>query len=71
MMIKKLLGSVKEEDRKTIGSIRNCNTEGKVISKVERKLRNESRRRLKVNMSGFIAFNADYHVPKPHPPKNN
>ncbi|KAG7944340.1 hypothetical protein I3843_15G095100 [Carya illinoinensis] len=24
-----------------------------------------------VKMAGFVAFNADYHVPKPHPPKNN
>lgn len=46
----------------------------KVISKMKSKLRyykSGRRRGLKVKMSGFIAFNADYHVPKPHPPKNN
>lgn len=26
---------------------------------------------VKVKVGGFVAFNADYHVPKPHPPKNN
>ncbi|CAN6578021.1 unnamed protein product [Malus baccata var. baccata] len=25
----------------------------------------------KVKIAGFIPFNADYHFPKPHPPKNN
>lgn len=29
------------------------------------------RRRLKAKMTDFRAFNADYHVPRPHPPKNN
>jgi hypothetical protein len=24
-----------------------------------------------VKIAGFAALNADYHVPKPHPPKNN
>lgn len=25
----------------------------------------------KVNMSGLVPLNADYYVPRPHPPKNN
>ncbi|KAF8037489.1 hypothetical protein BT93_B0399 [Corymbia citriodora subsp. variegata] len=29
------------------------------------------RRSVRVKMGGFVAFNADYHVPKPHPPRNN
>ena len=28
-------------------------------------------RLLKAKMADFIAFNADYNVPRPHPPKNN
>ncbi|KAK8583969.1 hypothetical protein V6N13_109368 [Hibiscus sabdariffa] len=28
-------------------------------------------RRGKTKMGGFSAFSADYHVPKPHPPKHN
>ncbi|XP_040366475.1 uncharacterized protein LOC121050479 [Rosa chinensis] len=31
-----------------------------------------TRRRVKVKIAGnFIPLNADYHVPRPHPPKNN
>lgn len=26
---------------------------------------------VKVNVAGIISLSADYHVPKPHPPKNN
>ncbi|PQM39046.1 hypothetical protein Pyn_23422 [Prunus yedoensis var. nudiflora] len=32
---------------------------------------NLRRRQMKVKIDGFIPLNADYHVPKPHPPKNN
>lgn len=27
--------------------------------------------RIRVEMSSFVALNADYHAPKSHPPKNN
>ncbi|KAM1740268.1 hypothetical protein FF2_015466 [Malus domestica] len=38
----------------------------------ERRLRSASSSgRVKVKLPGFIPFDADYHVPKPHPPKNN
>ncbi|XP_060968776.1 uncharacterized protein LOC133036262 [Cannabis sativa] len=30
-----------------------------------------SHRRLKAKRADVIAFNSDYHVPRPHPPKNN
>ncbi|KAJ7956526.1 hypothetical protein O6P43_022955 [Quillaja saponaria] len=33
--------------------------------------RGHRRRVNHVQMAGFVAINADYHVPKPHPPKNN
>lgn len=46
---------------------------GEVLkSNGERRLRSTSSRgHVKVKIAGFIPFNADYHVPKPHPPKNN
>ncbi|KAL1090103.1 hypothetical protein V6Z11_D07G065800 [Gossypium hirsutum] len=33
--------------------------------------RRRRRRHGKTKMTGFTALNADYHVPKSHPPKNN
>lgn len=36
------------------------------------RLRNiSSRAHRRVKVTTFIPLNADYHVPKPHPPKNN
>ncbi|KAK4252563.1 hypothetical protein QN277_014548 [Acacia crassicarpa] len=35
---------------------------------VKRKFSKRSRR---FNMSGFVSWNADYAVPRPHPPRNN
>lgn len=38
----------------------------------KRKFSKRSRHSLRaINMSGFVSWNADYHVPRPHPPKNN
>lgn len=57
MMPERNLGMVKEEVLKSNGkrSLRSSSSSGRV----------------KVKISGFIPFSADYHVPKPHPPKNN
>ncbi|KAF3437995.1 hypothetical protein FNV43_RR20751 [Rhamnella rubrinervis] len=83
MRLKRLMGMVEEEgiegrDSKTSGEpVVNGKSHrmNKGISEIESKVRHTSSstrgRGLKVKMSGFIAFNADYHVPKPHPPKNN
>ncbi|GLT55013.1 hypothetical protein SLA2020_281670 [Shorea laevis] len=49
----------------------NCRRGGKGILNVSRKLRKSGPRAMDVKMAGFEAINADYHVPKPHPPKNN
>ena len=50
----------------------NCKHKGKGMLNVEGKFSNRSPHpAVKVRMGGFIAFSADYHVPKPHPPKNN
>ncbi|KAM1477991.1 hypothetical protein TB2_039204 [Malus domestica] len=57
MVPERNLGMVREEVLKSNG---------------ERRLRSTSSRgHMKVKIAGFIPFNADYHVPKPHPPKNN
>lgn len=51
------LGMVREELLKINGERRLIST--------------SSRGHVKVQIAGFIPFNADYHVPKLHPPKNN
>ncbi|KAM1026343.1 hypothetical protein ACFX2C_039366 [Malus domestica] len=57
MVPERNLGMVREEVLKSNG---------------ERRLRSASSRgHVMVKIAGFIPFNADYHVPKPHPPKNN
>ncbi|TQD72165.1 hypothetical protein C1H46_042305 [Malus baccata] len=56
MVPERNLGMVREEVLKSNG---------------ERRLRSTSRGHVKVKIAGFIPFNADYHFPKPHPPKNN
>lgn len=84
MMLKRLLEMVEEEgiegrDSRTSGEsvvmTGKDHRRNKGISEIEGKLlrytSSTRRRGLKAKMSGLIAFNADYHVPKPHPPKNN
>ncbi|KAA8542349.1 hypothetical protein F0562_023515 [Nyssa sinensis] len=44
---------------------------GKRKLNVEHKLSNTSPPPVNVKKLGFVALNADYHVPKSHPPKNN
>ncbi|KAK7388821.1 hypothetical protein VNO78_23648 [Psophocarpus tetragonolobus] len=54
--------------------IGSCNHEdqGKGILNVKHKvsIRNKGHS-IKVNLSGLVPLNADYYVPRPHPPKNN
>lgn len=38
---------------------------------VKRELSKGSRGSMRVNMSDFVSWNADYNVPRPHPPRNN
>uniref|UniRef100_A0A2N9F4J5 BURP domain-containing protein n=1 Tax=Fagus sylvatica TaxID=28930 RepID=A0A2N9F4J5_FAGSY len=79
MMIKRALGMVKEESligdnskiKGAAHSVVNCNHEGKGVLNVNCKLRKRGPKPMGVKMAGFVAFNADYHVPKSHPPKNN
>lgn len=73
---------VKEQSRRSSSSITiidsfdnfyrgkngNLNVESKLIGKREN---DHERHLLDVNRSGFVHFNADYFVAKPHPPKNN
>ncbi|KAM3703358.1 hypothetical protein ACJW30_04G090500 [Castanea mollissima] len=80
MMIKRVLGIVKEEGLKgedsknikgAVPSVGNCNHEGKGVLNENCKLRKRGPKPMDVKMAGFVAFNADYHVPRSHPPKNN
>lgn len=78
MMLKAALGKEMVEAESGYGGshfVGNCNHKGKGMLNVEGKFSNRSpdhgHPAVKVKMGGFIAFNADYHVPKPHPPKNN
>ncbi|KAM7479790.1 hypothetical protein LguiA_028003 [Lonicera macranthoides] len=54
-------------------NVGNCNNKGKRKHNIDCRLRNSSRRRhdVKLKMGSFAVLNADYHVPKSHPPKNN
>lgn len=45
------------------------NTKNNVAPQRLRNISSRAHRRVKVKT--FIPLNADYHVPKPHPPKNN
>ncbi|XP_029129534.1 uncharacterized protein LOC109807603 isoform X2 [Cajanus cajan] len=46
--------------------------EGKGILNVKHKVsKKNSGHSTKVKMSGLVPLNADYYVPRPHPPKNN
>lgn len=73
MMIKE--EGLKGDDSKIEGSaqysVGNCTHGSKGILNVSRKLRKSGPRAMDVKIAGFEALNADYHVPKPHPPKNN
>ncbi|TKY54985.1 hypothetical protein E2542_SST19399 [Spatholobus suberectus] len=55
--------------------ISNCNhEEGKGVLNVKVKHKVSKRNNghsTKVKMSGLVPLNADYYVPRPHPPKNN
>ncbi|KAK0587333.1 hypothetical protein LWI29_021107 [Acer saccharum] len=68
MIVKEM---IQEEDSAIIsGAAHQYRRKG--ILNVECKLRNRTTSpSKKVKMGGFTAFNADYHVPKSHPPKNN
>ncbi|EXB28902.1 hypothetical protein L484_012661 [Morus notabilis] len=68
MMVERVLPMVEEEH-----FVGDCDIREKGILNVKCNLKSTStrRRRLKAKMADFIAFNADYHVPRPHPPKNN
>ncbi|CAK7326429.1 unnamed protein product [Dovyalis caffra] len=44
---------------------------GKKVTSIGRNKGNGSRFSEGINDSGFVAFNADYHQPRHHPPKNN
>ncbi|PON36165.1 hypothetical protein PanWU01x14_330540 [Parasponia andersonii] len=74
--LKRLLGMVLVKEEGIDGGDNHTNKnnisgEG-ILNHVERSRRiTMSPRRLKAKMADFIAFNADYHVPRPHPPKNN
>ncbi|KAL2338247.1 hypothetical protein Fmac_012693 [Flemingia macrophylla] len=55
-------------------AISNCkHEEGRGILNVKHKVskRNNGKYSTKVKMSGLVPLNADYYVPRPHPPKNN
>lgn len=77
MQFKRLLGMVLVKEEGNINGGDNhveknkISGEGILNHHVECSRRNMSPRRLKAKMTDFIAFNADYHVPEPHPPKNN
>ncbi|KAF5468860.1 hypothetical protein F2P56_012973 [Juglans regia] len=74
MMIKRDMGMVKDEGLKGDDlKIKGSAASYVGIQNVNCKLRIKAVPRPKddVKMAGFVAFNADYHVPKPHPPKNN
>lgn len=82
MVIKRVLEIVKEEGLKgedsknikgaVVPSVGNCNHEGKGVLNENCKLRKRGPKpAVDVKMAGFVAFNADYHVPRSHPPKNN
>jgi hypothetical protein len=66
---------LKGDDSKIEGSaqysVGNCTDGAKGILNVSRKVRKSGPRAMDVKIAGFAALNADYHVPKPHPPKNN
>lgn len=68
-------GASSEKDSTISGathSAGHCNRRRRGILNVECKLRNRKPRTdRKFKMAGFTAFNADYHVPKSHPPRNN
>ncbi|PON84348.1 hypothetical protein TorRG33x02_198080 [Trema orientale] len=74
--LKRLLGMVLVKEEGIDGGDNHTNKnnisgEG-ILNHVECNRRiTRSPRRLKAKMADFIAFNADYHVPRPHPPKNN
>lgn len=71
MMVKEV--GVDGEEAQISGAehfVGSCNNRGKGILNVEHD-KTTRPRRLKAKMADFIAFNADYHVPRPHPPKNN
>ncbi|KAG5039374.1 hypothetical protein JHK82_011529 [Glycine max] len=58
---------------KALCLIGNCNREkGKRILGLKHKDSKRSNgRSTRVKMSGLVPLNADYYVPRPHPPKNN
>ena len=63
-----------EENSKISGanhSVGNCELEGKGGLDVKCKIGDQSSIRSSINVVSFVAFTADYHVPKRHPPKNN
>lgn len=41
------------------------------VAKGQRRVRSRLLSDEEKNVSGFVAFNADYHGPRHHPPKNN
>ncbi|XP_052727579.1 uncharacterized protein LOC128194972 [Vigna angularis] len=59
-------------ERKARCVVGNCNHE-EVLNVKQYKVgkRNINGHSGKVNMSGLVPLNADYYVPRPHPPKNN
>ncbi|CAK9147892.1 unnamed protein product [Ilex paraguariensis] len=82
MMLKRVLGKemvTKEvmnngQASKSSGathSAGNCGHKEKGKLNVQRKLSDISTHNVKIKMDNFMAFNADYNVPRPHPPKNN
>lgn len=49
----------------------NCEIEGKGGLDAKCKFGDENNAPTSRNVVSFVAFSADYHVPKRHPPKNN
>ncbi|KAK7347380.1 hypothetical protein VNO80_21910 [Phaseolus coccineus] len=70
MMSRGVLSKLKvEEAEKALCVVGNCN-HGEVLNVNQHKV-GKRRHSTKVNMSGLVPLNADYYVPRPHPPKNN
>lgn len=75
MMSRGVLSKLKVEEAEnganaaTLCVVGNCN-HGEVLNVKQHKV-GKRRHSTKVNMSGLVPLNADYYVPRPHPPKNN
>ncbi|CAK7323181.1 unnamed protein product [Dovyalis caffra] len=72
-MIKQGLNEAEKENSGAVHFVENCDPNYREKGALHVKCRMSSRKPLpmKKNMVRFTAFNADYNVPKSHPPRNN